>query len=122
MRPSLRALLLCNRLADRISTAPNRSGNMGRSLEAPMESIVNGNADAWRRRIDDQRASGQSVRAWCKSNGSQVSDFVLKYGASGTPVELFLAGLSAICPKRRLLSPDYLRFRYAWYLLDDFRI
>lgn len=40
-----------------------------------MESIVNGKADAWRRRIDDQRASGQSVRAWCKSNGSQEGSF-----------------------------------------------
>jgi len=40
-----------------------------------MESIVNGKADAWRRRIDDQVASGQSVRAWCKSNGSQEGSF-----------------------------------------------
>jgi hypothetical protein len=40
-----------------------------------MEVTVNGKADAWRRRIDDQRASGQSVRAWCKSNGSQECSF-----------------------------------------------
>jgi hypothetical protein len=40
-----------------------------------MEVAVNGKADAWRRRIDDQRASGQSVRAWCKSNGSQECSF-----------------------------------------------
>jgi hypothetical protein len=40
-----------------------------------MESIVNGKADAWRRRIDDQRASGQSVRAWCKANGAQEGSF-----------------------------------------------
>jgi hypothetical protein len=40
-----------------------------------MEAIVNGKADAWRRRIDDQRASGQSVRAWCKANGSQECSF-----------------------------------------------
>jgi hypothetical protein len=29
---------------------------MGRGPEVPMESIVNGKADAWRRRIDEQRA------------------------------------------------------------------
>ena len=40
-----------------------------------MEAIVDGKADAWRRRIDDQRASGQSVRAWCKANGSQECSF-----------------------------------------------
>jgi hypothetical protein len=40
-----------------------------------MESTVNGKADAWHRRIDDQRASGQSVRAWCKSNGAQEGSF-----------------------------------------------
>jgi hypothetical protein len=40
-----------------------------------MESTVNGKADAWRRRIDDQRASGQSVRAWCKANGPRECSF-----------------------------------------------
>ena len=40
-----------------------------------MEAILNGKADAWRRRIDDQRASGQSIRAWCKANGSQECSF-----------------------------------------------
>jgi hypothetical protein len=40
-----------------------------------MEVILNGKADAWRRRIDDQRASGQSVRAWCKANDSQEGSF-----------------------------------------------
>src|ERR1700685_2618514 len=40
-----------------------------------MESTVNGKADAWRRRIDDQRASGQSIRAWCKANGPQECSF-----------------------------------------------
>jgi hypothetical protein len=40
-----------------------------------MESIVNGKADAWRRRIDDQRASGQSVRAWCEANDAQEGSF-----------------------------------------------
>jgi hypothetical protein len=40
-----------------------------------MEAMLNGKADSWRRRIADQRASGQSVRAWCKSNGSQEGSF-----------------------------------------------
>ena len=40
-----------------------------------MESIVNGKADAWRRHIDDQRASGQSVRDWCKVNDSREHSF-----------------------------------------------
>jgi hypothetical protein len=40
-----------------------------------MEATVNGKADAWRRRIDDQRASGQSVRAWCKANNAQECSF-----------------------------------------------
>jgi hypothetical protein len=40
-----------------------------------MESTVNGKADAWRRRIDDQQASGQSVRAWCKANGPRECSF-----------------------------------------------
>jgi len=48
---------------------------MGRILEVPMEAILNGNADAWRRRVDDQRASGQSVRAWCKANDAQEGSF-----------------------------------------------
>ena len=40
-----------------------------------MESVANGKADAWRRRIDDQRASGQSVRAWCEANDAQEGSF-----------------------------------------------
>jgi len=40
-----------------------------------MEGTVNGKADAWRRRIDDQRASGQSVRAWCEANDAQEGSF-----------------------------------------------
>ena len=40
-----------------------------------MEATVNGKADAWRRRIDDQRASGQSVRAWCQANDAQECSF-----------------------------------------------
>jgi hypothetical protein len=40
-----------------------------------MEATVNGKADAWRRRIDNQRSSGQSVRAWCKANDSQEASF-----------------------------------------------
>src|SRR5271154_2217049 len=48
---------------------------MGHTLEVPMESVANGKADAWRRRIDDQRASGQSVRAWCEANDAQEGSF-----------------------------------------------
>jgi hypothetical protein len=40
-----------------------------------MEATVNGKADAWRRRINDQRASGQSVRAWCEANDAQEGSF-----------------------------------------------
>ena len=40
-----------------------------------MEATVNGKADAWRQRIDDQRASGQSIRAWCKANDTQECSF-----------------------------------------------
>ena len=40
-----------------------------------MEAIVNGRAEAWRRQIDDQRASGQSIRAWCKANSSSEHSF-----------------------------------------------
>ncbi len=40
-----------------------------------MEATINGKADAWQRRIDDQRASGQSVRAWCKANDAQEGSF-----------------------------------------------
>jgi hypothetical protein len=40
-----------------------------------MEATVNGKADAWRRRINDQRSSGQSVRAWCEANDAQECSF-----------------------------------------------
>jgi len=40
-----------------------------------MEAIVNGKADIWRRHIDDQRASGRSVRAWCRANDSREHSF-----------------------------------------------
>lgn len=40
-----------------------------------MEAIVNGKANTWRRQIDDQRASGQSVRAWCKANDTREHSF-----------------------------------------------
>jgi len=33
-----------------------------------MEAKINGKADAWRKRIGVQQASGQSVRAWCRQN------------------------------------------------------
>ena len=40
-----------------------------------MEAMVIGKADAWRRHIDEQRASGLSVRAWCKANGAREHSF-----------------------------------------------
>jgi len=40
-----------------------------------MEAIVNGKAGIWRRRIDAQRASGQSIRAWCAANGAHEHSF-----------------------------------------------
>ena len=40
-----------------------------------MEATVNSKADTWRRHIDDQRVSGQSVRAWCKVNDAQECSF-----------------------------------------------
>jgi transposase-like protein len=43
--------------------------------EAPVVAIHNGKADAWRQRIEAQRASGQSVRAWCSANGAAEHSF-----------------------------------------------
>ena len=40
-----------------------------------MEAILNGKTDAWRRRIDDQRASRQSIRAWCAANDTHEHTF-----------------------------------------------
>jgi hypothetical protein len=48
---------------------------MGRTLEVSMKAMLNGKADAWRKRIDDQWASGQSVRAWCKANDTRECSF-----------------------------------------------
>lgn len=36
---------------------------------------VNGTAQAWRERITSQRASGQSIRAWCRANGCHEHAF-----------------------------------------------
>jgi len=38
-----------------------------------MEAV--GKAEAWRRRMEDQRASGQSVRAWCLANQTREHSF-----------------------------------------------
>jgi len=40
-----------------------------------MEAAGNGKADLWRQRIEAQRASGQSVRAWCSANGVGEQSF-----------------------------------------------
>jgi hypothetical protein len=40
-----------------------------------MEATVDGKAVIWRGRIEAQRASGQSVRACCRANGSREHSF-----------------------------------------------
>jgi hypothetical protein len=40
-----------------------------------MEAVVNGKAEIWRRRIAEQRASGQSVRVWCQGNNAREHSF-----------------------------------------------
>jgi len=40
-----------------------------------MEMVLNGKADAWRQRVESQRISGQSVRAWCAANGVAEHSF-----------------------------------------------
>jgi hypothetical protein len=44
-------------------------------LEVFMEATNNDKADIWRKRIDDQRVSGQSVRAWCGANDAREHSF-----------------------------------------------
>ena len=41
---------------------------------------VGANADVWRERIESQRASGQSIRAWCRENSHHEHTF---YGWRG---------------------------------------
>jgi hypothetical protein len=40
-----------------------------------MEAAVSGMADAWRQRIAAHRASGQSIRAWCRDNNHHEHAF-----------------------------------------------
>jgi hypothetical protein len=40
-----------------------------------MEAVVKGTADAWRERIAAHRASGQSIRAWCRENNHHEHAF-----------------------------------------------
>ncbi len=40
-----------------------------------MEARVNGTADVWRERIAAHRASGQSIRAWCRENNHHEHAF-----------------------------------------------
>jgi hypothetical protein len=40
-----------------------------------MEAILDARADGWRRRIEDQRHSGQSIRAWCRANAAAEHSF-----------------------------------------------
>ena len=37
-------------------------------MEVLMDAKIHGKADAWRQRITNQQASGQSIRAWCRQN------------------------------------------------------
>ena len=40
-----------------------------------MEASSNGTADAWRERIMSQRASGRSIRAWCREHNHHEHAF-----------------------------------------------
>jgi hypothetical protein len=40
-----------------------------------MEASSNGTADAWRERITSQRASGQSIRSWCREHNHHEHAF-----------------------------------------------
>jgi hypothetical protein len=43
--------------------------------EALVEAVQNGKAERWRRRIEDQRVGGQSVRAWCATHEVREQSF-----------------------------------------------
>jgi hypothetical protein len=54
-------------------------------METPLECTGKSKQDLWRDRIDAQRASGQSVRDWCKANDTPEHSFYwwrLKLGLS----------------------------------------
>jgi len=40
-----------------------------------MEAVQNGKAEVWRERVEDQRASGQTVRGWCQARGIRGQSF-----------------------------------------------
>jgi hypothetical protein len=40
-----------------------------------MEATGKGKAEVWQQRMESQRASGQSVRAWCSANGAAEHSF-----------------------------------------------
>jgi hypothetical protein len=48
---------------------------MESTVNGKFDKLTAGKADSWRRRIDDQRGSGQSVRAWCKANDAREHSF-----------------------------------------------
>lgn len=51
-----------------------------------METTRKDKANLWRGRIEAQRASGQSVRAWCQANGAREHSFFwwrVRLGLSG---------------------------------------
>ena len=61
-----------------------------------MEATPNGKAEDWRHRIEAQRASGQSVRAWCQANGAAEHSFFWWRAK---------LGLSRVKRRRRSLKP-----------------
>jgi hypothetical protein len=78
-----------------------------------MEVSVNSKADAWRLRIDNQRASGQSIRAWCEANHAQESSFYRWVPNPSTPFKPKSAKNLTWKRKRNR------RKRLRWYLPDD---
>jgi hypothetical protein len=58
-------------------------------------------AEAWRERIDAQRASGESIRAWCRQNGCHEHSFYWWRAR---------LGLAAGSPKRRRAPAKPVKF------------
>lgn len=56
-------------------------------------------SDTWRERIAAQRASGQSIRAWCRDNGCREHSFYF------WRVRLDLSPVGAKRPRRSALKP-----------------
>jgi len=48
-----------------------------------MEAGTSGKAEVWRRRIEEQMASGQSIQAWCRASGLPAHSFCYWRGRLG---------------------------------------